>query len=155
MLSQEDKNFIKLINKGYNHSKAFRMAYPDNPSVKRYVDAVKNDDKPTRRLASLAVTDGAKSKLQTKHISRAMQVYQTKMEEFSDLAVDTAIELVQSAKSEKVRADLAIEGMRQRVGTPVQKVSVKEDKEVVITFGTPKEEIIDLDDIEEGEIIEG
>ena len=44
------------------------------------------------------------------------------MEKFSELSVETAIDLGENARSEKVRADLAIEGMRHKVGTPVQKV---------------------------------
>ena len=76
--------------------------------------------------------------------------YQDKMEEFSALSLETATDLVKNARSEKVRADLAIEGIRHKIGTPVQKIAVKEDKVVHITFGEPPK---DESSVIEGEVV--
>ena len=81
-----------------------------------------------------------------------MLEYNKKMETFTNAAVDTAIDLVSNARSEKVRADLAIEGMRHRVGTPVQKVQVQQEKNVILTFGAPHKD--DIEDVIDGEVVE-
>ena len=79
-------------------------------------------------------------------MQKAMVSYQDSMEEFSELSLATAKELVVGARSEKVRADLAIEGIRHKIGTPVTKVAVQEKKVVYLTFDKPPEdrEIIDV-----------
>lgn len=160
-LSDEDKEFVRLVNTGMARTKAFRIAYPNNEGVKRYLDIVKNGGDPDERYkASRNVIELSKSKVQTKKIRAAMIEYQERMDVFSDKSLETAIDLVENASSEKVRATLAIEGMRQRVGTPVQKVKVQEEKEVHITFGPPhRDDIIDgeetspYSDIQEAEVV--
>lgn len=118
------------------------------------MDAVKTDDKDLRRTTSNQVADLARSRLETQHMQNAMTVYQEKMDEFSDAALDTALDLVKNARSEKVRADLAIEGMRHKIGTPVQKMQVQRDENIVITFGDRHpDDVIDVDAIEEADII--
>lgn len=153
-VSEEEKLFIKMVSEGVNRSKAFRVAFPQHPTVKRYIDAVKNDaPAPVKRKASTQVTALSKDKLQTNHIQSALNTYQTRMDVFSDKSLETAIDLVENARSEKVRADLAIEGMRHRVGTPVQKVQVQEEKNVYIGFSNNHPDD-DTSDIIEGEIVE-
>lgn len=132
-LTPEDKQFIKLYQDGVKNSPAFREAYPDHPAVQAYNEA--KPGTPERRKASEVVKDAAKRKLSARYITRAMTTYQDKMEEFSVLSLETATELVQNARSEKVRADLAMEGIRHKIGTPVQKVAVQEQKTVILTFG--------------------
>ena len=153
VLTEQDKLFIKLTAKGTNRTKAFRLAYPDHPTVQRYMDAVKNGGPDEKEKTRQAVTSRSKDKIRTQHIQNAMTTYNKKMEEFTDHSVDTAIDLVQNARSEKVRADLAIEGMRHRVGTPVQKVQVTEDRNIYIGFGKAHPDDV-LDDIIEGEVVQ-
>lgn len=150
-LSKEDKHFIKLIHSGLNKSKAFRIAYPEHPSVRRYMDIksqgdISEEGKKLRRRAAELVTIASKNKLQTRYMQKAITTYNDSMEKFSELSVQTAIDLVKNARSEKVRADLAIEGMRQKVGTPVQKVAMQQEKRVVLTFEKPTDDVIDTDD---------
>lgn len=149
-LSPEDKEFIKLHEEGVKNSPAFREAYPTHPATLAW-----NITKPgteERQKASEMVKDAAKAKLNAKYIRRALATYQDKMEEFSRLSLETATELVKSARSEKVRADLAIEGIRHKIGTPVQKVAVQEQKTVILTFGNaPAEE---SPAVVEGELID-
>lgn len=153
-MTPEERLFLKLISKGTKRSKAFRLAFPEHPTVQRYMDAVKTDDKDLRRTTSNQVADLARSRLETQHMQNAMTVYQEKMDEFSDAALDTALDLVKNARSEKVRADLAIEGMRHKIGTPVQKMQVQRDENIVITFGDRHpDDVIDVDAIEEADII--
>lgn len=144
-LTDGDKEFIKLTEGGTKPSAAFREAYPDHEAVKFYL--ITDPGTPERQKASEVLKDAAKTKLQAKYIKNALMTYQDKMEQFSALSLETATDLVQNARSEKVRADLAIEGIRHKIGTPVQKIALKEDKVVHITFGAPP--------AEETQIIEG
>lgn len=138
-LSEEDKLFIKLIDEGKRPSPAFREAYPDHPAVLQWIRS--EPGSPDKRQAQLTLRDAAQSKLKAKYMKNALTTYQDSMDRFSELSVETAIELVKGARSEKVRADLAIEGIRHRVGTPVTKVAVKEEKTVYLTFGKPPDAI--------------
>lgn len=134
-LTPGDKNFIKLTEDGVKPSRAFREAYPDHKAVIMWNQAASGT--PEKQKAAEYIKQAAKYKLGAKYIQKATSTYQDSMERFSELSVQTAIDLVQNGKSEKVRADLAIEGMRQKVGAPTQKVAVQEEKTVVLTFGEP------------------
>ena len=147
-LTPEDKEFIKLHEEGVKNSEAFREAYPAHPATLAW--GVTKPGSPERQKAAEMVKDAAKAKLQTKYIRRALATYVDKMEEFSVLALETATDLVQNARSEKVRADLAIEGIRHKIGTPVQKVAVQESRTVILTFGKPKP---DHSEAIEGEVV--
>lgn len=155
ILTPEDKVFVKMVSKGVPRTKAFKAAYPQHPGVKRYMD-IKPGEDPDRRIAATRnINQLAKDKARSGYIAKALETYNAKMEVFSDKAVDTAIDLVENARSEKVRADLAIEGMRHRVGTPVQKVQVQQQQDIVITFGDRHpNDVIDVDSVPEGDIIE-
>lgn len=148
-LSDGDKQFIKLTEAGTRPSPAFREAYPDHEAVKFW--HITKGDKLQHIKAQEVLKDAAKRKLRAKYIQNALSTYQDKMEQFSALSLETATELVKSARSEKVRADLAIEGIRHKIGTPVQKVAVKEEKTVYLTFGEPPK---DDREIIEGETVE-
>lgn len=134
-LSDGDKEFIKRIEKGEKKAPAFRASYPDHPWVIRWRET--EPGSPDHQKAMERIVAAAKTKLQSKYFTKALTTYVDKMEQFSEHSVDTAIELVKGARSEKVRADLAIEGMRHKVGTPIQKVAVHEKKEVILTFNNP------------------
>lgn len=144
-LSDGDKHFIKLIEEGNKKAPSFREAYPDHVQVVRWNTA--EPGSPARQRASELIVSAAKNKLQAKYMQGAIITYQDKMQEFSEESIDTAIDLVKNARSEKVRADLAIEGMRHQVGTPVQKIAIKEDKTVYLTFTKPEKTPI------EGEVV--
>ncbi len=148
-LSDGDKQFLKLIDSGERPSPAFRQAYPDHPAVLQWLRA--EPGSPDKLKAQMVLKDAAKNKLRAQYMQKALVTYQDSMEKFSELSVETAIDLVKNARSEKVRADLAIEGMRQKVGTPVQKVAIQEEKTVILTFGEPpKDERTVID----GEIVD-
>lgn len=134
-LTQQDKEFIKLHTDGVKNSKAFKQAYPDHPAVIKWNAAPLGSEE--RQKYAEVIKDAAKTKLKTRYISRALTTYQDRMEEFSLLSLETAIELVQGARSEKVRSDLAIEGIRHRIGTPVQKIQTTEEQTVILQFGRP------------------
>lgn len=140
-LSTGDKEFIKLIEEGSKKAPAFRKAYPEHPHVIKWHNSERGS--PDHQRATELIITAAKNKLQAKYMQSAIVTYHDKMEQFSEKSLDTAIDLVQNARSEKVRADLAIEGMRHKVGTPVQKVAIQQQKTVILTFGTPPEEYID------------
>lgn len=147
-LTPEDKVFIKLSEDGTKPSAAFREAYPTHQATVGYLTTTPGT--PERQKAREVLADAAKGKLNTKYITRAMTTYQNSMEEFSLLSLEAATDLVQNARSEKVRADLAIEGIRHKIGTPVQKIASREEKIVYLTFGAPPEE----NPVIEGDVID-
>lgn len=134
-LSDGDKSFIKLTESGTKPSPAFREAYPDHVATLAYLRT--EPGSPDRQKASSVLKDAAMTKLKAKYMTDAIETYADKMEKFSDLSLKTATDLVQNARSEKVRSDLAIEGIRHRVGSPTVKALVKEEKTVYLTFGDP------------------
>lgn len=148
-LTKEDKEFIKLIEEGSKKAPAFRKAYPNHPSVIKWHQS--EPGSPDHQRASELVISAAKNKLQAKYMRGAIVSYQDSMEKFSELSLETATDLVKNARSEKVRADLAIEGIRHKVGTPVQKVAVQEQKTVILTFQKPGASSVD--NVLEGETV--
>ena len=138
-LTNEDKNFIKLRGEGVKPSPAFREAYPNHPAVIAYNRSEVGS--PERQRQAEIVKDAAKTKLKAKYMNAAITTYQDKMDKFSELSLETATDLVKNARSEKVRADLAIEGIRHKVGSPTVKALVKEEKTVYLTFGDPPADV--------------
>lgn len=134
-LTVEDKEFVKLHQSGSKPSTAFRAAYPKHPAVIKW--NLSENGSPDKQKAAELIKYAAKNKLNAKYMQGAIVSYQDSMERFSNLSLVAATDLVQNARSEKVRADLAIEGIRHKVGTPVQKVAVQERKTVILTFGQP------------------
>jgi hypothetical protein len=134
-LSAGDKEFIKLIEEGKKKSVSFRTAYPEHPHVIKWHNS--EPGSPDHQRAAELIVTAAKNKLQAKYMQGAITTYHDKMEQFSEKSLDTAIDLVENARSEKVRADLAIEGMRHKVGAPTTKVQVQEEKTVILTFTKP------------------
>lgn len=149
--TEEDKNFIRLISKGAKKASAFREAYPNHPHVVKWNSS--EPGSPDHQRAMELIVAAARNKLQAKYLRNTLVTYQDAMERFSELSLETATDLVKNARSEKVRADLAIEGIRHKVGTPVQKVAVQEQKTVILTFGKPvsvspvENTVIDADDL--------
>jgi len=144
-LSEGDKTFIVLVEQGNNPSPAFREAYPEHPAVIKFNQS--EPGSPDRKTAAGQIKHAAKQKLAAQYMQPAIMNYQEEMEEFSQLSLKTAKELVKGARSEKVRADLAIEGIRHKVGSPTVKIASKEEKVVYLTFDKPPEqkEIIDIE----------
>lgn len=153
-LTVGDKQFIKLIEEGTKKAPAFRTAYPDHPQV--IVWNQSEPGSPDHQRAAELIIAAAKNKLQAKYMRNAIVTYHDRMEEFSNQSLTTATDLVKNARSEKVRADLAIEGIRHKIGTPVQKVAVQEKKLVILQFGDPPSDLAPKDQNEHAsEIIEG
>ena len=131
-LSEGDKNAYAPAQPPY------REAYPEHPAVVLWNKTRDLEVSNTlRQEASDKLVQAAKTKLASNYMNKAIQTYTDSMEEYSQLSIETAIELVQNARSEKVRADLAIEGIRHKIGTPIQKIAVQEQRTVHITFGKP------------------
>lgn len=147
-LTAEDKKFVKLLGEGMKKAPAFRESYPNNYQVQIWNRAEAGS--PARRKAGELIATYARDKVNAQYMKSAIVSYTDSMERFSELSLIAATELVQNARSEKVRADLAIEGIRHKIGSPVTKVAVKKDERVVITFGTPPEETSPI----EGEVVE-
>jgi hypothetical protein len=153
-LSDEDKLFVKLVSEGkMNRSKAFRTAYPNHPHSLNYREAFKSADATARKRAAMLSVQASKTKLQTKRIQTAMEKFQDRMDTIADKSLNVIDTILDHGRSEKVRADLAVEMVRHKVGTPTHKIAKSEEKVVYFGFGKPPKER-DTEEIIEAEIIE-
>jgi len=134
-LTPEDKEFVKLIQAGNKKAPSFRAAYPNHAHVIRWKNSEAGS--PDHQRSAELIINAAKNKLQAKYMQGAIVSYQKSMDRFSDLSLVAATDLVQNARSEKVRADLAIEGIRQKIGSPTQKIQAQTDTRVILQFGEP------------------
>lgn len=139
-LSHGDIQFIKLLFDGKPRVAAFREAYPDNKVVQRWhatrplpVDSLE------RRRANDTLNDSATWKVNSKHIRKAIMTYQAKMDHLAELSLEIAEDLLTGARSEKVRADLATEFIRQKVGTPTQKSIQHTEQTITFSLDAPAE----------------
>lgn len=121
------------------------------------MDIVKGDAEPEtpeeRSKLADTIVQLAKDKVQAKYIRERLVAFQDSMDVLAAKSVYVANDLLDNGRSEKVKADLAMEFIRHKVGTPVQKVQAQIDKTVNLTFGVPPTRD-DMSDIIEAEIIE-
>lgn len=151
-LSEEDKLFIKLVKEGkVNRSKAFRMAYPNHPHSVAYREAFAGNSKEARKRAAELSVQSSKSKLQAQYMQKGLEEYQNKMDTLADKSLNVIDTLLDKARSEKVRADLAVEMVRHKVGSPTQKIAKAEKKTVYFGFGPPpkEREVVEAEIIDE------
>ncbi len=139
-LSHGDIQFIKLLFDGKARSAAFREAYPDNRAVQRWHKAQPlPKDSRERRNAKDNLQSAAQWKVNSKHIRKAIMTYQKRMDHLADLSLDVAEDLLTGARSEKVRADLATEFIRHKVGTPTQKSIQQTEQTITFSLDAPAE----------------
>jgi hypothetical protein len=156
-LTPEDKAYIKMVAQGGNRSKHFREAYPNHPTVQKYMDIVRKQESNPEERTRLrqSITQLSKDKLQASHIQSALMTYQSRMDNLAEKALVVADDLLDNG-SDKIKKDLAIEFIRHKVGTPVQKVQVASEQNITLSFGEPHpdDNLIDLEDIPEADIVE-
>nr|DAT48139.1 MAG TPA: hypothetical protein [Caudoviricetes sp.] len=139
-LSHGDIQFIKLLFDGKPRVEAFREAYPDNKVVQRWhATRPLPMDSRERRRATDTLKDSAQWKVNSKHIRKAIMTYQAKMDHLAELSLKVAEDLLTGARSEKVRADLATEFIRQKVGTPTQKSIQQTEQTITFSLDAPAE----------------
>jgi len=155
--SEQDRSFIRAVVNGGNRTKAYRDSYPDHPKVQRYMDLVTHKAEPVdedeRAKLGDTIKQLAKDKVQAKYIRDRLANFSDAMDVLAAKSIQVADDLLENGRSEKVRADLAMEFIRHKVGTPVQKVQAQVDKTVHLTFGNPSIRD-DMSDIVEGEVVE-
>ncbi len=137
-LSSEDKEFIKLIQEAkIPRSKAFLAAYPEHEHSVAYRRAIRDKNKEAKKRAGLLLVQVSKTKLQAQYIVRGLTTFQNKMDQLAEDSIDVLDDILNNGRSEKVRADIGIEMLRHKVGTPVHKMAVKEERTVYLTFSDP------------------
>ena len=70
--SAEDREFIRMVASGEKRARSFRQAYPNHPSVARYMDIVNKRVEPEegeRSRLAVTIAQLAKDKVQTKAIN--------------------------------------------------------------------------------------
>lgn len=156
ILSSEDREFVRRVAEGEKRTDAFRKAYPNHPKVQRYMDIITHKVEPEegeRKSLSRTIIQMSKDKVQAKHIRERLVAFNESMDVLAAKSMLVANDLLDNGRSEKVKADLAMEFIRHKVGTPVQKVQAQIDKTVHLSFGTPSARD-NMDDIIEAEVIE-
>lgn len=139
-LSHQDIQFIKLLFDGKPRAAAFREAYPDNRAVQRWHKAQSLPmDSRERRNAKDNLQSAAIWKVNREHIRKAIMTYQKRMDRLAELSLTVAEELLTGARSEKVRADLATEFIRHKVGTPTQKSIQHTEQTITFSLDAPAE----------------
>lgn len=73
-------------------SKAFLTAYPNHPHSKGWLDVKYTPEAEIRRHASRLLVQAAKDKVQTQRIKNALVTFNSKMEEFSEASLETAVD---------------------------------------------------------------
>ena len=155
ILTAQDREFIRLVAAGEKRTRAFRIAYPDHPSVKKYMDIINGKKEPAegeRVSLSRSIIQLSKDKVQSKAINARLQDFEESMNVLAAKSMLVANDLLDNGRSEKVKADLAIEFIRHKVGSPTVQVQQQVDKTVHLSFGNaPARD--DMSDIIEGEVI--
>lgn len=152
-LSDSDKKFIELVAAGEKRTAAFRQAYPQHARVKQYMDIVPETPTEDKRKIKQLISDSAKAKLQAQYIQDALVQYEDRMNELATLGLEVSEDLLRNGKSEFVKADLAKEFIRHKVGTPVARVISQDKKTIEFIWGRPDVRD-DTSDIIDGEIVE-
>lgn len=154
--SAEDREFIRMVASGEKRARSFRQAYPNHPSVARYMDIINKRVEPEegeRSRLAVTIAQLAKDKVQTKAINSRLASFEESMDVLAAKSLIVANDLLDNGRSEKVKADLVTEFIRHKVGSPTVKVQAQVDKTVNLTFGAPPS-ADDMSDIIEGDIID-
>lgn len=147
-LTKVDLEFVSLMQQGFTKVEAYREAYRDHPNVKRLVAEVEAADnvagldykqvaevRETARKAAANLRELAYQKAKRKDIRLAFHHIVKRMETLAADAVDVWEEIMLYGRSEKVRADLAMEAVSHQLGKPTQKVLSQSDNSITITIG--------------------
>ena len=110
-----------------------------------------------RRKLAVTIRSLAKDKAQAKYIQARLEDFTDAMDVLAAKSIQVADDILSNGRSEKVKADLAMEFIRHKVGTPVQKVQAQVEKTVTFSFGEAPDEVKardDMSDIIEGSVVE-
>lgn len=140
-LTEAELNYQTLRAGGMPASKAFEKAFRNDPEWEDFFDNL-----PKGKDGIAQIRWAARELDNRPEMKMLKQKVNERLADLSVVALDTLEELMVESKSDKVRGDVAIEVLRQNVGTPDKQgennVSVK------VVFGNDPSEVI------EGEVVD-
>ena len=149
-LTQQDAVFVAEKMAGTSPIEAVILAYSHtDEEVKDLATLHRSPNIKEREYAKAMLRRKAYNIMRQRKIKVLTEHYQERMARMGDVALDTLEELMVEGRSEKVRADVAIEVVRHNLGNPDKDKSGNQN--VVIMIGTDPSQQIKVG----GEIIDG
>lgn len=139
-LTEAELNYQTLRAGGMPASKAFEKAFRNDPEWEDFFDNL-----PKGKDGIAQIRWAARELDNRPEMKMLKQKVNERLADLSVVALDTLEELMVESKSDKVRGDVAIEVLRQNVGTPDK---TDNNVNVKVVFGNDPSEII------EGQIVD-
>jgi len=139
-LTETELNYQTLRAGGMPASKAFEKAFRNDPEWEDFFDNL-----PKGKDGLAQIRWAARELDNRPEMKMLKQKVNERLADLSVVALDTLEELMVESKSDKVRGDVAIEVLRQNVGTPDK---TDNNVNVKVVFGNDPSEII------EGQIVD-
>lgn len=113
-LTERELTYKLLRTQGMTAERAFERVFRDDPEWGAFFDELPSDP----RKRTVEIRWAARELDQRKEMKQLQQAINTKVQDLAPLALDTMEQIMIESKSDKVRADVAIELLRQNVGSP-------------------------------------
>lgn len=148
LLTASELNYQTLRAGGMPARKAFEKAFKNDPSYADFFDSLS----PRQQERDVSIRWAARELENRKEMKMLREKVNEKLLDLAPVALDTLEELMIESKSDKVRGDVAIEILRQNVGSPDKSDN---SVEVKVVFGQEPTDIIENEEVIEGEIVDG
>ena len=146
VLTEQDVAFVAAKAQGLTAIDALIQVYPKDKLIKQWAEDRDSEDPKTREYAKLMLRRKANVMSRRRSVEVLTEHYQNRMQQMGETALDTLEELMVEGKSEKVRADVAIEVTRHNLGNP-DKDQTKGAETVVVIIGEPPKDIRNMADV--------
>lgn len=147
VLTEQDVAFVAAKAGGMTAIDALIHVYGDErPDIMEWAEARNSQDGKTREYAKLMLRREAHNVTRRRPVQVLSEHYQQRIIQMGETALDTLEELMVEGKSEKVRADVAIEVNRHNLGNPDKQDSGGQST-VVVVIGEPPKDIRSQDEI--------
>lgn len=117
MLTQHHADYKTYRMSGMIAERAFEKAFQDDPEWFEFFDSLPTDPK-KQRERQVKLRWAARELDQRKEMKQLQEAINARVTDLSTVALDTMEQIMVESKSDKVRADVAIEILRQNVGSP-------------------------------------
>lgn len=145
-LTEQDIVFVAAKSQGKSSIDALIEAHPDDKQIQEWALLRDDINGKTREYAKLMLRRKAHAMQRRRAVEVLSEHYKNRIVQMGETALDTLEELMVEGKSEKVRADVAIEVTRHNVGNP-DKSQESSQSTVVVVIGEPPKDIRSQADI--------
>ena len=142
-LTKRELDYKLLRTQGMTAERAFEKTFRDDPDWQEFFDNL-----PTKpRERAIEIRWAARALDQRKEMKQLQEKINERVKELAPVAMDTMEQIMIESKSDKVRADVAIELLRQNVGSPDKRNEDAVNVQIVLgkdpTLGVIDGEIVD------------